>query len=438
MKKRNFRNNLNESDDDDDLNDSDIFSLFAADKEKARDAQEKINRNQKQKEKKKKDEMRKQQIRDFEENKEMLKKQGIYQPNPNFRNNQNSSNSKGKVYMPPLPPPPPSVYEELNRKHSSDESDNENLENPFENKIYKEPPPLQPEMKKFVGEQYGINVDVPKQPLPTRFVQGVPYGAQKMSQYQSQQYQNATTTTPYGYPQYNYNGQIYPQIPQEYQAYFPHPYPGMVPSYDPSLMYNQGATVPPGFPGIFQPPIPKGPFTPNPSDSTNYNQQPPYTEAVAKQRLMEESGISIAPPTSHYDYMSKMTPQQKLVYSSGIHIEPRLSNYGQAQLKAGDHTYNTTYQSTRLPATVQTSLGPIHIGRQGMKQNDEQNPKQYELKKPVKEGLDLKVGGQPLVIGKQQDQQESPAKLSEFNISVEIPQTNTNQEGTNLSQETNN
>ena len=374
-RRNNNRKNNQLIDDPDDMNDSDIFSLFSTDTKQAFQAQNKINQKKIQLEKKQYYDIIKQRVQDFNKNKELLKSNGIYKPKENTRK---------QPSIPPLPPPPMSVIDELNKKNEDGYENNiGDSENPFlGHSPPKAPlPELQPQQKASVGEQYGITVDVPKQPLQTRFIQGVPYGGQvppwKMPL-------TPSAGHPYGYPQYPYNGQQFPPVPPQYQPYFPQ-MPGMMP-YDPNF-----SDLPPDYPGSYQYPVPQGPFTPNPDSFMITDPTLGQTEAVAKQRLMEQSGISIAPPTGHNDFMSRISPQQKLIYTSGIQIEPRTNSYGTAEMKVGGHSFSTTYPSAHLPSTVQTSLGPITIGRQSMTQNSPSQP--IEAEKPDKQPLDIRVDG---------------------------------------------
>ena len=419
------------SDDDDDLDDKDIFSLFATDQSKAQKAKEKINQAKIEAEKKRQAEIKRQKIDDFQRNKEMLKKKGIFHPSVAAEKRVPKQYTKGQ-YVPPLPPPPESIYSDLNVPEDPENSSDE--ENPFTGKVREPEPQVSPEVKKFVGEQYGIAVDVPKQPLPTRFVAGMPHGAQKIPPWKLPYQQ-----VPYGYPQYTLNGVAYPQMP--IHTPMAPPPNGMIPSIDPTLAYNQGASPPPGFPTtnpyynqytkMYQPPIPQGPFTPNPTYDAQLEDPTINEEAVAKQHLMEESGITIAPPNGSFDFTSRLTPQQKLVYSSGIEIQPRDRVYGSAQLQIGDHTYQTAQPVQHLPATVHTSLGTITIG----KQHQSNEPmKQPEMQKPVKSPIELVPGGasanadkpKPLTVGQKNF---VPPTVQTPKFKVEPPKRITDSEG---------
>lgn len=234
----------------------------------------------------------------------------------------------GKI--PSLPPVPEDI---LPKKEFSDDDDikTEELAMNMQRTI------INPGSKREVGQKFGIVVDVPKSIEPTQFIATMvdPQKPKQQPQQNMMHFQNLPYPYPYQYP--------YP---------YPYPYP---------YAYQYPYPIPEGY--LQQ--TYSAPFTPNVSA---FQPHPTETnrprELLAKQKLMEQSGISIAPPAHPFSPTMNMSPQQKLINSSGITISP--PNHGPiASMNVQGMEFQTKPSPSLLPSTVRTSGGVLTIGKVG-------------------------------------------------------------------------
>ena len=431
---------------------TDIMVTFNKDPDKARKMSAKLNKKLKEEEQQKQEEINRKIQRDFDRR----AKKGARKPNPRYLGKKSPyldplADSLPNGMVPELPPIPDTVLPKTEEEEdtTSEEEDGDNNKDDYHLQI-------NPLSKAEVGEKFGIQVDIPKSPEPTQF--GVtsaplPKNAKKKPQVAPEPLPNQM---PYmGYP-------AYPMMP----GYPPFAYPMYDPYYA-QMMYQQQMAMNKNA----KPAANKGKFTPTQNFPSPYpmysgiylNAPGPYLQPapseppvppqppvqnLAKQKLMEERGISISTPSKPFDAPSPTvySPQQQLIQASGIHIVPReKAIVSKASLQIGKKTYST--HANPLPSKINTTGGSLTIGRvSDMKaptvelRNGEQhqvkmNPATipFQMEKPAHGNIQLggkaaKTGG--LVIGGQKQPSINIEKRNtheEKNDPIGIPEDEINE-----------
>ena len=432
---------------------TDIMVTFNKDPDKARKMSAKLNKKLKEEEQQKREEINRKIQRDFDRR----AKKGARKPNPRYLGKKSPYldplvDTLPNGMVPDLPPVPDAV---LPQHEEEEDTSGEEEESGPEKEDYHLP--INPLSKAEVGEKFGIQVDIPKSQEPTQFgvtSVSLPKNAQKKPRVAPEQLPNQMPYMMYpsypmmpGYPPYPYTvyDPYYAQMMYQQQMMkgkdakaststekftptqsFPSPYP----------MYS-GMFL--NAPGPYLQPVPPTPPVPPQHHVQDY----------AKQKLMEESGISISTPSKPFDAPSptQYSPQQQqLMQTSGIQIVPREKSVGsKASLQIGKQTYST--HTNPLPSKINTTAGSLTIGRisdiktptvelrNGEQHQVKMNPAPYafQMEKPSHGNIQLggkaaKTGG--LVIGGQKQQPINIEKANtheEKNDPVDFPEDEINE-----------
>lgn len=374
-KVRNVVNNGSDSDD----NLDDVLGLFSGDTYQARAANDRLKKAQMQRKINKQNEMS-EINKKIESRKEYNGKNYYHNPKSQKGLRVDKRTTKDPLYptlrdgmVPSLPPPPREAYPDFATKTNPFEQGE--IEEPFNPRP--PPPKLDPESKPTVGAAYGIQVDVPKAPIPTKFV-SVGHNGQRNAI-------NPTPYMPYDY-QFEQVNQIGPGMNPYNQdfGYVGPPVPvDMIYRPDEKPFYPEGYPLGPFPLGEHPPNIRHGPY------QEQYLEPRQDFNTQNKFIPIENGGISISSPNMNFNYQYNVSPQQRLSQVSGITITPREKTWVQpAQMSTGGKTFTATTGTTHLPENVQTSLGMLKIGKTSY------NPNQFKLEVPQKGGLDIKIGKQ--------------------------------------------
>lgn len=371
----------NKSDSDDELDD--VLGLFSGNHYEAVEAKKRLRKAKYQREKQKQNEAKNlnQQI---ESRKEYNGKNYYHQPQHQTtitvsRNGTNIRANRDPLYgtlkdgmVPSLPPPPPEMYPDFTEGIPESRAE---IEEPFNPKA--PPPQLRPETKSAVGTAYGIQVDVPKAPIPTKFVSA---GSKRQNQII-----NPTPYMPYDYQLQQYNQYISPGMSiGEQNGYVGPPIPvDMIYRRDDSQpFYPEGYPLGPFHYGDHPPPIGQGPY-----QETYLEPQKSQFDPSNRNVPIENDGIVISSPNMAFNYQYNVKSQQRLSASSGIQITPREKTWVQpAQMNAGNKIFTATTGTTKLPEKVPTSLGVLTIGKSKV------NPNQFKLEVPHRGGINIEIG----------------------------------------------